>query len=214
MQNRSIKLFLLRHCEDVGSQLRKFEDLKLTVNGEAQAEKIGSFFNDTATTEIYTSPMIRTKQTAEIISQKIGISPVESVLLKDRDIGEFAGKTFKQVQKQYTKLFNQSTFASDFKFPGGETNSDVFLRAHQFIETFLNTSRGTNEVTLIISHSLILNYIIYILQKLGFQPELLYLFEYGMGCVINKEYGQSVFRMIEFRNFYDKVELRDVNNNL
>ncbi|MHA2278056.1 MAG: histidine phosphatase family protein [Candidatus Kariarchaeaceae archaeon] len=214
MQNRSIKLFLLRHCEDVGSQLGKFEDLKLTINGEGQAEKIALSFLEEGITSIYTSPMMRAKQTAQIISEKIGITPIESELLKDRDVGEFSGKTFKQIQKQYSQLLNQSTFTSDFKFPGGETNNDVFLRANQFIETFFNTSRGTNEVTLIVSHSLILNYLIYILQKLGFQPELLYLFEYGMGCIINKEYGQTVFRMIEFRNYYDKIEMKRANNNL
>ena len=63
-----------------------------------------------------------------------------------------------------------------------------------------------------------LNYLIYILQKLDFQDELLYIFEYGMGCIINKEYGKMIFRMIEFSKLYEKAEDSDssidINNNL
>ncbi|MCE7734268.1 MAG: histidine phosphatase family protein [Candidatus Heimdallarchaeota archaeon] len=204
MQKRSIKLFLIRHCEDVASQMGKFEDLKLTINGESQAREIAKFLKSEALTSIFTSPMERAKQTAQIISQDLELSIIESDLLKDRDVGTVAGMSYEKVQKQYSQLLSQSTFSSGFKFPGGETNGEVFQRAQQFIDKYINTSGGTNQSILIVSHSLTLNYLIYILQNLGFQDELLYLFEYGMGCIINKEYGKLIFRMIEFTNFYGK----------
>lgn len=195
----------------------KFEDLKLTINGESQARRIANYLKDEIFTTVFTSPMQRAKQTAEIISQKLDLSINESGLLKDRDVGDAAGMSYKKVQTQFSQLLSQSTFSSNFKFPGGETNGEVFDRAQQFVDKYISTSGGTNQNILIVSHSLTLNYLIYILQKLGFQDELLYLFEYGMGCIINKEYGKLIFRMIEFSNFYgktdDTVPDSDINNN-
>ena len=184
----------------------KFEDLKLTINGESQARRIANYLKEEGITTVFTSPMLRATQTSEIISENIGIQVIETSLLKDRDVGNASGMTYKQVQQQYSELLAQSRFSSDFKFPGGETNGDVFRRAQQFYDKYINISGGTNETFLIISHSLTLNYLIYILQNIGFQDDLLYLFEYGMGCIINKEYEKLIFRMIEFSNFFEKSE--------
>lgn len=214
MEKRSIKIFLIRHCEDVASQMGKFEDLKLTINGESQAHRIANYLNDEVFTSIFTSPMQRAKQTAEIISQNLGLSIIESPLLKDRNVGDAAGMSYKKVQTKYSQLLSQSTFSSSFKFPGGETNGEVFDRTQHFVDKHISTSGGTNQSILIVSHSLTLNYLIYILQKLGFQDELLYLFEYGMGCIINKEYGKLIFRMIEFSNFHGKIEGIDLDNDI
>ena len=35
-----------------------------------------------------------------------------------------------------------------------------------------------------------------------------------MGCVINKEYGKSIYRMIEFKNFYEEISFDEVNTNM
>ncbi|MFV2015441.1 MAG: histidine phosphatase family protein, partial [Candidatus Heimdallarchaeota archaeon] len=172
----------------------RFDDLKLTINGESQARQIAIYLKNESLTAVFTSPMQRARQTADIISQNLGLSSIESDLLKDRDVGDATGISYKQVQKKYSQLLSQSTFSYNFKFPGGETNGQVYNRAQQFVDKYINTSGGTNEGILIISHSLTLNYLIYILQKLDFQDELLYIFEYGMGCIINKEYGKMIFR--------------------
>ena len=74
------------------------------------------------------------------------------------------------------------------------------------MEDKIFTTGGINENVVIISHSLVLNYLVYILQNLDFQSDLLYLFEHGMGCILHKEHGKTLFRMIELRKFYENNE--------
>lgn len=203
MKNRSIKLHLIRHCEDSASQLRKFEDLKLTINGEFQARNIAKHLEEEKITRIICSPKKSAKQTGSIISDVLNLNLTQSDLLQDRDVGIAKGMSYKQVQQQFSNILSKSTSSMHFKFPEGESNGDVFKRANEFVQNVIYPTGGTNENLIIISHSLTLNYLIYILQNIGFQSELLYLFEHGMGCVLNKEYGKMVFRMTELTKYYD-----------
>ncbi|OLS29452.1 MAG: putative phosphoserine phosphatase 2 [Candidatus Heimdallarchaeota archaeon LC_2] len=209
MRNRSIKLYLIRHCEDKASQLRKFEDLKLTINGEQQARNIADFLKNYKINRIFVSPKLAAKQTGQLISDKLKVSLIESNLLRDRDVGIAKGLSYKQVQHKFSNILSKSTSEINFKFPQGESNGDVYERSKQFIQKYIFTSGGTNENLVIISHSLTLIYLIYVLHNIGFQPELNYLFEHGMGCILNKEHGKMVFRIVELKKMYEEGTLNN-----
>ena len=113
--------------------------------------------------------------------------------------------SYKQVQHKFSDILSKSTSSINFKFPHGESNGDVYERAKKFVLEYIHTSGGTNENIVIISHSLTLNYLIYILHNIGFQSELNYLFEHGMGCILSKEHGKMVFRIAELNRFYENV---------
>ena len=207
MKNRSIKLYLIRHSEDLASQLRKFEDSKLTINGEYQAQSISEYLQYEKINRIFVSPKLAAKQTGQIISDKLKINLIESDLLEDRDVGIARNSSYKAVQNKFSEILSQSTSHINFRFPEGESNGDVYERSKKFFLNYIQTSGGTNENIVVISHSLTLNYLIYILHDIGFQSELHYLFEHGMGCILKKEHGKMVFRVTELRKFYiDKVK--------
>lgn len=78
-------------------------DAELTTLGEQQAQLTGTYLakNMRGVETVYSSPLIRAKETAEIIAEKFG---AEVEILQDLieiDWGELEGLTTKQVAKQY-----------------------------------------------------------------------------------------------------------------
>lgn len=198
---RAYTLYLLRHCHDVASKVGKFEDLPLTLEGEAHASQIAQYLISQNITEIYSSPMKRALQTASIISQVTNIPVKESLLIKDRDVGQANGMTYHQVQTKFSHLLKGSNFGPDFRFPGGESNLEVFNRANEIVSTIFTRTFGMSSQTLVVSHSLTLNYLLYIILDMGFKETLLFQFEPGMGCIIKKGLSNSNFQMIRFDKF-------------
>ena len=199
--DRAYTLYLLRHCHDVASQVGKFDDLPLTLDGEAHAQRIAEFLVTQNITEIYSSPMKRALQTAEIISNRINVMVKQTPLIKDRDVGEASGMTYHQVQTKFGHLLKESSFGQDFKFPGGESNLDVYKRTEEIVSTIFSRTFGMSSQTLVVSHTLTLNYLMYIILKLGFRAELMFQFEPGMGSILKKEHSHPNFQLIMFDKF-------------
>jgi len=195
---RKITIFLIRHTEDLASQRGRFEDLKLTIAGEVKAQKIGLFLKSKGIHKLYSSPMMRTVQTAALISDNISQEVIPNELLRDRYLGQAQGLTYQQVQSKFSSVLAQSTFGIDFKFPDGESNGDLYDRAVRFSKEILETTVGTTEQIAVISHPLMLNYIMYYLMGIGFQNKLLYKFEYGMCAIMSKDRDALTFQIEYF----------------
>lgn len=202
MSNRSLKLILLRHCEDLGSQVQKFEDSRLTIKGESDAAIIGNNLINENITKIFTSPLLRTLQTARIIGNIIKLPPQPNELLRDRDVGDAIGMTYSQVQNKFSQILNKSMFDRNFQFPNGETNDEAYNRAKKFLTEIMTTPAGITESILIISHPLTLNYMLYLILGMGFQDGIFFQFEHGMACTVNKELSARNFQFQEMRKLY------------
>ncbi|MHA2092560.1 MAG: histidine phosphatase family protein [Candidatus Kariarchaeaceae archaeon] len=169
MVARSVRLYLLRHGVDLASHKQKFEDLLLTIEGKAQAEKIAEYLSQFHITNIFSSPLKRAIETAEIISARLEVELLIDDRLRDRSVGQAHGLTYQEVKEKYSNLFSESPYRMDAKFPDGESNYDVYERVGDFLKDILLTAKGTAEGIVIVSHPLSLNYLIYYLQDMGFR---------------------------------------------
>src|SRR5437868_2467048 len=88
----------------------------LTENGKRQAREAGRTLKRTKIDCIYSSPMVRAKQTADIICGIIGGKVIVRPNLRPLDIGQLAGKSNSTVEKYLEFFFNRPTLS----FPGGE----------------------------------------------------------------------------------------------
>lgn len=177
MFQRSVKIFLMRHGKDIATELEKFDDLSLSIEGENQCHKVGNYLSNIGITSIFSSPLTRAKQTSEIITQYVDSDIKYDDRLKDRNLGDAKGLSFNQVRYKYGNIIAENSFKKNFKFPNGETNFQVYTRVGEFLDYLFNRPVGTQEKILIVSHSLPLNYMVYHLQGLGFREGLLYVFE-------------------------------------
>lgn len=121
----------------------------LTEKGREQAGIAGDNLKKEKIDIIFSSPFARTKETAEIIAQKLGINSAD--IKKDNRIGELNGGTFDgKVVSEYINYF--SSFEERFtkKTPQGENYSDIKKRATDFIYDIEKGYAGKN--ILIVTH--------------------------------------------------------------
>ena len=90
-------LLLVRHGQDTDNQngiLNGRRDTDLTRLGKEQAEEVAIKLKKFSIDAIYTSPLKRTRETAEIINQEIKTGPlkIDSDLI-ERDFGVLTGKS-------------------------------------------------------------------------------------------------------------------------
>jgi broad specificity phosphatase PhoE len=146
----------VRHGESVGNVESRWQgqsDYVLTEKGRAQASALaqrwkveGVKFN-----LIISSPLVRAKETAEIIAAAVHAKIELDPILMERHIGEMEGLTAEEVRKR-----PQPPYITPYDPIGGEGEGDwaLFLRAGQALHALVRRPPGSY---LIVSHGGILN---------------------------------------------------------
>lgn len=98
-------LYLIRHGQtdwNLQKKIQGIEDVPLNQTGMEQAARCGEALKTHSWDVIYTSPLSRASETAQIISQKTNQPPVIIAPgLIERDFGEGSGLTYEELHKQY-----------------------------------------------------------------------------------------------------------------
>ena len=123
------EIWLIRHGETAWSLSRQFAgraDIPLTARGEQAARDLGSHLHGRDFTQVLVSPLLRARQTAELIG--FGSRSVLDPDLLEWDYGEYEGKRAAEVQAQRPgwTLFDNGC-------PGGETLQDLAIRADRLV---------------------------------------------------------------------------------
>src|SRR5579872_3771003 len=144
---RRTEIYLVRHAEvhnprDIAyGRLPRF---RLSARGRTQAERTATFLSGRPLSAIYTSPLLRARQTAAIISQYHPSAPVrQSRLLLEVFTGyEGSPNTI------YTPGFS---FYEPLARPGDETMEDVFRRMDALVRRILRLHAGRSVA--VVSHA-------------------------------------------------------------
>jgi broad specificity phosphatase PhoE len=137
----SIILFLVRHAptDSTGVILPgRLPGLSLSKNGHAlaqqTADELAKTFNKSLSLNaIYSSPLLRARQTASYLSAKTSKKIMISSYLNECDFGEMTGKKLADLakEKDWQKLH---TWPSAWRFPNGETFWEVRSRMLSFLD--------------------------------------------------------------------------------
>ncbi|MAF59573.1 MAG: class I tRNA ligase family protein [Candidatus Pacebacteria bacterium] len=125
------------------------DPVHLTENGKEQVKKAAESLKEKNISVIYHSPLLRAKETAELIAKEIGISKEKLVIDKriaEMDFGEFSGGP---IQKYYD-FFASVKDQFNKKVPGGENLMEVKRRSGEFIYDI--DSKHENETILVVTH--------------------------------------------------------------
>lgn len=146
----------LRHGESVGNAEARWQgqsDYVLTLKGRAQAQALAKRWKSEGVKFdlIIASPLVRAKETAEIIASALGTKVVLDPILLERHIGEMEGLTAEEVRKK-----PQPPFVTPYDPIGGEGEGDwaLFLRAGRALHGLVRRPPGSY---LIVSHGGLLN---------------------------------------------------------
>ena len=146
-------IYLIRHAHPAfpdGIQkmcLGRRLDLPLSAQGLEQAAALAKRFSAVPLEAIYTSPLLRARQTAQAIA---GSSRPVHVLddLIELDGGEWDGLTFDQLHERYPDAFGPG--ARGVCPPGGETDEDGLARMQR---AFAYVAENTKSCAAIVAHS-------------------------------------------------------------
>jgi broad specificity phosphatase PhoE len=150
------KLILARHGETVWNVEKIYRgraDVNLDEVGIKQAELLGKYLSNWKLEAIYSSPLKRALDTANIVAryQKIGVHVAEGFI--DFDYGEWQSLPEEEVKRLYPALLNEwHNNPHKVRMPGGESLEDVRKRAIEVVDDVLSKYHGN---VVLVSHRVV-----------------------------------------------------------
>lgn len=142
-----MRLILTRHGETEWNLLHKTQGRTDTVLTETGREQARAFSRRLAGVElecVYTSPLKRARETAEILAEPHGVPVVDDDALMELAFGAWEGLTFTEIGENFTKeLEVWSDAPNACVIPGGEPFSELFARCGEFLRRINERHDGT-----------------------------------------------------------------------
>jgi len=126
------KVFLIRHGETDYNRDHRLQGalpIPLNANGCLQAEALGLYLKDSGIEAIFSSPMIRARQTADIIGQALDINVYEEPRIREIAFGKFEGLTHTEIEANFPDDYRMwQSGDMSYTVPAGESRRSVQQR--------------------------------------------------------------------------------------
>jgi probable phosphoglycerate mutase len=125
-----MKLYISRHGQtpwNVEDLICGRTDVPLTEVGQQQAQRLAESAQDKEIDVILCSPMLRARQTAQAVSDAIGVPIQIDERLIEMDFGTFEGTS------RFGEEFQWIRAQMSTRFPGGESGFDVAYRVYSLL---------------------------------------------------------------------------------
>lgn len=146
------RILLARHGETAWNALGKLQghtDIALNDVGRDQARGLADGFADAAVTAVWTSDLLRARETGAIIASALGLpAPTVDPELRERAFGVFEGLTRNECETQHPVAW-RDWVAQTGSPPGGEPRGDAIARLGRALGRIAATDGGA---ALVISH--------------------------------------------------------------
>jgi len=197
--DRGPRFLLVRHGETDWNREKRFQgqiDVPLNDNGQLQSQKAARFLQTVPIHYAVSSPMLRPKETAEIILQNhpdVTLNLEDN--LKEISHGLWEGKLEAEIDQEYPGLLHQWQRSPEtVQMPEGENLQDVWARAIAAWDSIVQTAASHPEpgTTLVVAHDAVNKAIL--CYVLGLEPENFWTFKQGNGAVSVIDYPQGADR--------------------
>jgi broad specificity phosphatase PhoE len=205
---------LLRHGESVGNASGIFQgqiDMPLNDTGRLQAQSLAAAWKNCRTSfdRIISSPLLRARETAEIISGQLNVGIDFDPDLMERNGGLRQGLTIEEADIQ----FPQPTFVHPYLPTArtGESEWEFFLRAGRAVQNLIRREPGRY---LVVAHGGILNRLMYAILGIIPQPNFTgprFRFENTAYAVLTYHPGWHNWTVLKIneRSHWDGAEAED-----
>jgi len=148
------KIFLVRHGQDTDNAaeiLNGRRDTELTELGREQARQVAEKLKDNGVQVIYTSPLKRAYETAQIIAATLCVDEViADSRLTERDFGVLTGKPVAEISKYAKKILPTEGVNYFLEVEGAESFPILYERGRKIIEEI--RKRHPNKNALLVTH--------------------------------------------------------------
>lgn len=145
-------ILTIQHTQSVhhtNGMVGSWTDWELSEAGILQAKKIGEKLKTELAEKkivMYSSDLLRAKQTAEIVGGYLGLTPVLRTELRERNLGRCCGKSVQWLRENFEK---QEKTIDDRLFSDAESRRDEWNRLKSFFDEIM---RNDEENIIIVSH--------------------------------------------------------------
>jgi broad specificity phosphatase PhoE len=148
------RIILVRHGQTPWNKDKIFrgsKDIPLNDQGREEACLAGEWLKGEIIQAAYTSPLSRSRHTAEAIARHHGLKVQDLPGLRDLCYGDWEGLPLTEVKVKYADLYHQwETAPQTVRFPGGETLDELRSRALAAVEEVIQ--RHPDQVVLLSAH--------------------------------------------------------------
>jgi probable phosphoglycerate mutase len=193
-------LYLARHGQSEANVQRVFSNglnkHGLTKIGRTQAEQLAQRVSGYSIKRMFTSPILRAVQTAEILSQRLGIGFQVEPALSEFSVGSWEGRTDEAGWLEHRRLFDKWLLEKDYltSIGGGENYQNIKDRYVPFIFRLVS-GEFSNDDTLLIGHGGTTLAMLPCLTQ-DIPPEEFLKFRYPNTAVIKLEWSGKTFRFL------------------
>lgn len=123
-------IFLARHGESDWNVAKRFQghsDRPLTERGREQAHALADLVASEEIDAVYTSPLSRARDTAEIVAARAGLEPIALPELREVDTGSWSGLSRADVEARFPEGFSRWRSGGS-GWEGGETYEEMAER--------------------------------------------------------------------------------------
>ena len=139
-------LILIRHGEtdwNVEGRYQGQADPPLNAKGVAQAHKLAQALSSASLDVLYTSPLRRARQTAQILAETLGLPLHLEPRLMEIHQGDWQGRLRADIAARYPDLFRRwQTEPWVVTPPGGESLAQVQARVYAALDEILSRHQG------------------------------------------------------------------------
>ncbi|MEC4805069.1 MAG: histidine phosphatase family protein [Jaaginema sp. PMC 1079.18] len=209
-----LRLLLVRHGETDWNRESRFQgsrDIPLNDNGKKQAQKAAAFLADVHLDFAISSPMLRPKETAEIILEPHDVPLYLEPEFAEIGHGLWEGKLENEIEAAFPGLLTQwQNRPETVQMPEGENLQQVWDRAIAAWQAWVAKATRTDDpqVCLVVAHDAINKVIL--CHLLGLQPSNFWNIKQGNGAVSVIDYpngaaGYPVLQAINITSFLGGV---------
>jgi probable phosphoglycerate mutase len=147
------ELILARHGETDWNRENRFQghaDPPLNALGRQQSAELAETLVGEALARVYTSPLRRASETAEIVAHQLGLEVEPLEPLREIDVGAWSGLTRKEVAARFPEAYARWLERAPHGFDDGETYEQLAARVVPAIRTL--AERHPAETLLVVTH--------------------------------------------------------------
>ena len=149
-------IYLVRHAENTANLTKEFShrlvDYSLTTKGILQAQQTAEYFKDKNIHEIYSSPLKRARETADIIAQKLHLPVRIKEQFREVNVGSLEGRPpnaenwtlHERILQDWREGRHETTF------PEGENYTMLLARMHSGLQEI--SAQKSNQNILVVAH--------------------------------------------------------------
>ena len=134
-----MRVLLARHGQtdwNAAGKIQGVSDVPLNERGREQAAALaGRVLDAGAISAVYTSPLKRARETAEIIGRRLGLEPVPVAALTELNFGDWEGCSWEEIGRRWPEQF--AAYSADrrnYAPPNGESYAEMLGRAWPFVD--------------------------------------------------------------------------------